>query len=363
MFMFTKRRSAFTLVELLVVIAIIGILVALLLPAVQSAREAARKLQCQNNLKNLGLALHSYHDQQQRFPLSSEWTIRDVNNKELKSPADQGYNSKLGPNWVIRVLPFMDQQALYDAFNFKTWISDPVNEKPRSVELAVMLCPTDTYNRVKLDGTRHGLKYGPNWGRGNYGANGGLRLLREAIPWDATPSQLGESAQNAQVPNNGVMGYNASLSIGEITDGATNTFLIGELRAGLTDGDPRGVWALSGGSTSFWAHGCSGDCAGPNNNQFLLADDSQACPKVQAEVGGEAIARDLGMSCSRDDWPNFQQAMRSMHPGGVYTCMGDGSIKFISDYIDVSANDCTRVSIWDALNLSNDGKAIDHSKY
>src|SRR5690349_22458600 len=102
-------RRAFTLVELLVVIAIIGILVALLLPAVQSAREAARRMQCQNNLKQLGLALHNYHDTNQSFPpcMSFDKDVSDISNTP-------NYRA----NWVIRILPFCEQQNLYNAFDF-----------------------------------------------------------------------------------------------------------------------------------------------------------------------------------------------------------------------------------------------------
>ena len=99
----------FTLVELLVVIVIIGILIALLLPAVQSAREAARRAQCQNNLKQLALALHNYHGSYQFFPPSSNWN---------GIPPQSGNTASLSPNWVIAVLPFLEQQALFNRFVF-----------------------------------------------------------------------------------------------------------------------------------------------------------------------------------------------------------------------------------------------------
>src|SRR3954469_9382671 len=115
----SPRRLAFTLVELLVVIAIIGILVALLLPAVQSAREAARRMQCQNNVKQLGLALHNYHDVHKIFPPSSIWPV--------ESEIEKKNNGNLGANWVIMVLPYMEQQNLYNSFNFTKSICDSTN--------------------------------------------------------------------------------------------------------------------------------------------------------------------------------------------------------------------------------------------
>src|SRR5688500_16981590 len=114
-------HAAFTLVELLVVIAIIGVLVALLLPAVQAARESARRTQCLNNLKQLGIALHNYHDTFQILPAGMTFP-----------PGDDGATSeRYGPNWIIRTLPFFEQQNLYERFDLKVFISDPANRAAR----------------------------------------------------------------------------------------------------------------------------------------------------------------------------------------------------------------------------------------
>src|SRR5688572_27028117 len=140
-----KTREGFTLVELLVVIAIIGVLVALLLPAVQSAREAARRMQCQNNLKQFGLALHNYHDANMAFPPSSVWK-QEAHIAELNS-------SNLGPNWIIMILPYMEQQSLFDSFDFNFAIPAKENAVPRSTRLAVTLCPSDSgYNTKPFNG-------------------------------------------------------------------------------------------------------------------------------------------------------------------------------------------------------------------
>src|SRR5690606_839337 len=169
----SSRRHAFTLVELLVVIAIIGILVALLLPAVQSAREAARRMQCQNNLKQLGLALHNYHDALQAFPPSSVWPD--------ESQIASKNNGNLGPTWVILILPYLEQQALHDAFDLNQSICAEYNRAPRSVQLATMLCPSDGFNRRPFKGSSSGdtSNLGDDWARGNYGANASLAALRK----------------------------------------------------------------------------------------------------------------------------------------------------------------------------------------
>ena len=134
-----KAGSGFTLIELLVVIAIIGVLVALLLPAVQAARESARRSQCINNIKQLCLALHSYHDAIGRFPPSIQFDQKFVGNIEEGLETSSLY----GPNWVIMILPYLEQQSVYDAFDLAMPISFEENEVARGTELSVMLCPTD----------------------------------------------------------------------------------------------------------------------------------------------------------------------------------------------------------------------------
>jgi len=127
-----RWRGAFTLVELLVVIAIIGILVALLLPAVQAAREAARRTQCKNNLKQLGLALLNYHDNWNYFPPSSVWDVANGGPGVI----DQGQaHTRISQNWAVLILPFVEQQSLYNSFDLKRYMTDPVNAVPRGTEL------------------------------------------------------------------------------------------------------------------------------------------------------------------------------------------------------------------------------------
>jgi type II secretory pathway pseudopilin PulG len=156
----------------LVVIAIIGILVSLLLPAVQAAREAARRAQCQNNIKNVALALLHYHEAWTIFPAGSVWkegTLQNVSESQLRE------------SWIITTLPYMEQQGLYDSFDLTKFISDPLISDPniidnadaRGTEIPLLLCPSDMYNRNKMDGSTgpESAGLGDGWARGNYACN------------------------------------------------------------------------------------------------------------------------------------------------------------------------------------------------
>ncbi len=351
-----RKKTAFTLVELLVVIAIIGILIALLLPAVQSAREAARRLQCQNNLKQIGLALLNYESQWGSFPPGSHWAS--------DADVDQKNNANLRENWVIMILPHLEQQSLYDTFDLDYPIPHDNNRTARGTRLSFMLCPTDAYNSTPFDGSGSSMtnQMGDGWARGNYAANGALGYCTythggeiSGLPADAALRDKGWADSRIR----GVMGANAAVSTAQIRDGLSNTVLVAEIRAGVTSFDSRGVWAMSGGAPSgLWAHGYIGDDFGPNNSQSLKADDTMACTDIRAAVGGDAALAKMGMPCSDGNWWNFQQTARSMHVGGVHACLADGSVHWLSDSIEVTANNPNHASVWDRLMLSADGYPI-----
>lgn len=338
---FSPSSRGFTLVELLVVIAIIGILVSLLLPAVQSAREAARRTQCLNNVKQMGLALLNYEAANRIFPPSSTWPDGKVAGPEL------------GPNWVIMVLPYIEDTGVYDSFDFSMPINSDVNERPRSVSLSVMLCPSDGFNSGKFSGSESSKTtiYGDNWGRGNYAANASLGLMTLA---DGA-SNYGWNDTNKR----GIMGANASLRIGQIVDGTSKTVMVGEIRAGVISFDTRGVWAMSGGCPSaLWGHGWNGDDNGPNNLGGA-ADDVHSCSDIWTKFGYLEIVREK-MGCAGVDAPNIQQTMRSQHLGSVNVCMADGSVRSLNDSIQLGYQCC---SVWDRINLSADEGIIGDGSY
>jgi prepilin-type N-terminal cleavage/methylation domain-containing protein len=166
-------RPGFTMVELLVVIAIIGILVALLLPAIQAAREAARRAQCQSNIKNAALAVLNYESARKILPKGMTFPT------SLAATSAISYNYvNFGPNWIIYILPYLEEQPLSDSCDFKRTIDDTLgptttnrNWNARGRTIPVLLCPSDGNNRVLYQST--GGPLGGNWARTNYAANAG----------------------------------------------------------------------------------------------------------------------------------------------------------------------------------------------
>lgn len=360
-------RRAFTLVELLVVITIIGVLIALLLPAIQATREAARRVQCMNNLKQLGLAVINFHSAKKRFPPSSIWRVNgklDLTNLGLDN------NPGLAENWVILILPQLEQRPLLASFDLKKPICDPANAKPRSTWMTVMLCPTDSYNQTTFNGRASSLtsNFGDGWARGNYAANGSLGYLGPGDRVGVGGAGQGLDFNGAGWGNRwlrGIMGANTALRIEDIRDGTAKTILLAEIRAGVITQDSRGIWAMSGACPSaLWAYGYASDDNGPNCN-VPPGDDPQACTEVQSAVGGSTKLIKMGMTCSSRNEPNWQQGPRSMHADGINVCLADGSVRFVSDFVELGTPGTPPacLGLWDKLNLSNDGQVVDGRKF
>lgn len=342
-----KRRCAFTLVELLVVIAIIGVLVSLLLPAVQAAREAARRTQCINNLKNLSLGLLNYHDVNGQFPLGHDVPDRYFTAGDNRILLD---GSRLFANWAVFTLPFIEQSALYDRFEISESILLSQGNKPgdpnfdaRGTPLSVMRCPSDTDEAGPFSGN------GGNWERGNYAIIGGLAYAGNTAQWwDGIADQ-----SHAR----GISGINRSVKISQITDGTTNTIMLGELRVGLSPRDRRGTWAMGlCGSSIHCEHGANW-VRSPNSCGFG-DEDIRGGQDVIADVGEAAMQAEC-MGVSSWDY-SAQSVVRSTHPGFVHVAMADGSARSISDFIDTGAQTSglkyseELYGAWQRLNCSAD---------
>jgi prepilin-type N-terminal cleavage/methylation domain-containing protein/prepilin-type processing-associated H-X9-DG protein len=356
-----RRRdsvAAFTLVELLVVIAIIGVLVALLLPAVQAAREAARRNQCLSNLKQLSLGLLNYESAKGSFPPAFEFRKNE----------DPALLTNMGPNWAIRLLPYVEQAPLYARIDKTVTITgqkEPLishanNAPVRETEVPSMRCPTDTRNTSPLQiGTAI-------WARGNYAANAGNGPLLSGLGFDNPTTGIGIFGPSS--PGwldgriRGVIGPNVAATLKQLTDGTSNTILLGEVRSGITTADRRGTWALgqAGASVLFW-YGSGADANGPN-----------VCNRDADDVGGPLPADEplMVQECMPDytgDDRNNQATTRSSHSGGVNLGMADGSAHFVINEVDTVVPTNPRIllrnskawgSVWDRLIASADDEVI-----
>jgi prepilin-type N-terminal cleavage/methylation domain-containing protein len=321
----SPRRRAFTLVELLVVIAIIGILVALLLPAVQAAREAARRMQCLSQLKQHGLALHNYHDTYGLLPVGA-------------------YSAHWG-TWMVGLLPFVEQTALYDRYSPNQkydWpagghrfssVAPSFNLDVTSRRLAVFTCPSDSRQTVPALGTT-GHNYAVNLG------NTGLAVhsCEEEVTSGAVPELHGVRFAGAPFA---VSGWRtdatdvpaAAYSLASIIDGTSNTLLVSELIQGA-GGDWRGQawWGYGAGFTTH---------LGPNSPQADVVRDALHC------VSGHGNPPCFGPHS--EDRP-MMNAARSRHPGGVQALLADGSARFVAQNIDLTA--------WRALSTTQGGEVV-----
>ncbi len=287
-----RFRSGFTLIELLVVIAIIGVLIALLLPAVQMAREAARRTQCRNHLKQLGLALENYQSTHGVFPPAS-----------IRAPAYVN-NGRDDPRstWTIAILPYLDAAPLFNSYNSALSTDDPAHQPLRDAVIPGYLCPSDT-GEMMLFEPRLGITYR----RGNYGANFGAGSWG-TDDWDDKLYR-------------GVMGQNTAVRHADITDGSSHTVLVGELRIQPSAADNRGVWAFPAPGSSSLGLDCDTLCRGINGPS--ASDWIPFC---------DAIPN--GLSCTFQNAADSNAGPRSRHTGGAHLLFGDGSARFMGDSID-----------------------------
>ncbi|MEZ6143427.1 MAG: DUF1559 domain-containing protein [Zavarzinella sp.] len=308
------KRRGFTLIELLVVIAIIAILIGLLLPAVQKVREAANRAKCTNNLKQLGVACHSYADLGNGLP-SAMIAIggNGVNN------ANQ--IDTYGPNWIVLMLPHFEQDNLYrqQEASITAWMSN-VNTNHgwrniRGTVIKTLQCPSDSRTTVLYNGG------GGGWARGSYAANLGP-TGRNANDGGSTNAGFGWSGRGpfwftTRFPHN-------CMKVEGMQDGSSNTIMVGEVLSGFNANDSRGTWAAGHIGASSVGTYAVGD-ASRINDKAGGSDDISGCPNPSP------AQQNLGCWTGCPD--NNQATLRSQHTGGVNACMGDGSVRFIRDSV------------------------------
>lgn len=283
------KRRGFTLIELLVVIAIIAILIALLLPAVQQAREAARRTQCRNNLKQIGLALHNYHDTHRCFP--SGWIGIG------STPAEHSHAGISGAGWATMILPFVDQAPLYNQFNPNVSIMDASNNALTGAILTVYRCPSDPQPDFwQIENEDTGMLEPTPLPIANYVGSFGTTEL------DGCENGIGVAPVdgNGFCRDNGIFGQNTKIRVRDIVDGTSNTFMVGERRTN-TQVSPQ--WYAT------WVG--------------------------RVPEGEEAFQRILG---SYDHTPNspalHMDDFSSNHEGGAHFIFADGHVEFVTENID-----------------------------
>jgi len=310
---FCRPLHGFTLVELLVVITIIGILISLLLPAVQAAREAARRVQCQNNMKQVALALHSYHEAHDILPYASSWP------------------DMRGGTWAAFILPHCEQQNVYDLFHFNLHIYDAANTAAVTTVVSTYICPADSLSSTPiLPNRRSPNVYNPAsclglWYVGSMGPTDQSGAVGQYITCvgcsNQTPSpnnyccqgfHFGTTDMNTGQHANTSVGmfgrYPRGFTFAQVRDGLSNTIMIGE--------------TLPGDSVYNGAY-CPNFPLGQTSTVLNMADSS--------DEGDPAIH-----PTSSGTWTNIAicSGFKSRHPGGANFAFGDGSIHFLPTTID-----------------------------
>ncbi|HWL07422.1 MAG TPA: DUF1559 domain-containing protein [Planctomicrobium sp.] len=295
-----SRQKGFTLIELLVVIAIIAILVALLLPAVQQAREAARRSQCKNNLKQIGLALHNYHDTFSTFPPGWVSHLTHFTSNDFTNNRFTGRNW----GWSAMILPNLDQGPLYNRLNFS--VAPPLGTATDSLTattIPVFQCPSDSGPKRQED---NGSFFAISNYLGVYGASRPRDQNVEITPGDD------DRRTNGITPQPGVFYINSKIGIRDITDGTSNTFVVGESSTsqyGLRN-DP----SRTGIGAGTWA-------GVTQNKQFDLVTRSTY------------FRNPMNTSTDPMSDQNAKDGFGSFHTGGAHFLMGDGAVRFVSENI------------------------------
>jgi prepilin-type N-terminal cleavage/methylation domain-containing protein/prepilin-type processing-associated H-X9-DG protein len=357
-----SSRRGFTLIELLVVIAIIAVLIALLLPAVQSAREAARRAQCVNNLKQLGLAVHNYVSQVGSFPASLV-----PNSTVLDAGSWLDYAC-----WSAAILPQLEQSPLYNALNFSIYLDHPANTTVAYTQVATLLCPSESITE----------RPGSPLGTLNYASNfGGPAPIRQ---WTGilVPAPYPKDPFTTWVNGN-----NAYFGFSSITDGTSNTAMFSEKLLGLlSDIDVRRN-SRDAIRSEFTASVDLPTSVIDTGNMQLALQFVQACsriPGTQPDTTGASngngwcwlfswpefsTSEDYNhfmppnsLSCTypSDPWPGWggvfaAVSASSNHPGGVNVGMGDGSVRFVKNSVNLQT--------WWALGSRNIGEVISSDAY
>ncbi|MGH7200248.1 MAG: DUF1559 domain-containing protein [Planctomycetaceae bacterium] len=299
-----SKQRGFTLIELLVVIAIIAILIALLLPAVQQAREAARRTQCRNNLHNIGLAMHNYHDVFKTFPPGHQYRKAGEHAGNRRPSVFPGRRGGTGWGWSYYILPYIDGGPVYNAIDANVSLADvqidgsPTGNDRNKTAIQTPLdwarCPSNTAPPIWPTGNVNRFPYALDQAVTTYAMNAG-----------AFRADISRWPYSNRKRKNGVAGRDSQIRFRDITDGTSNTFMTGEINWEVQRG-PRlyGVVHRNTGLTRGGSNRMQREC------QFPMNPPPRATP-------------------SELRWRTFH----SPHEGGVFFLMCDGAVRFVSENI------------------------------
>ena len=311
-------RSGFTLIELLVVIAIIAVLIALLLPAVQQAREAARRSECKNKLKQLGLALHNHHETTNRLPPSAA---------NDQAPFGNDAGNKWGSSWMVYILPYIDQAAMFNKWQFTgdSGCFNAGNNQPLYVnkQMAAFRCPSSL--RISMAGGTAGMIP-------HYTAIAGA--VHGNIPgYTDPPSRQTGPATAGWINSSGAMFNQSKMNFRDLVDGTTNVMVVGEASGILLDtsGNPQLNWHPAG--FYGWPMGDQVD-AGNVDRQFNSTSIRYAINDIKNAGAGNPGWTDSKATTGIGNDNGSNHPLTSNHVGGVHVLLGDGSVRLLSDNMD-----------------------------